>query len=105
MVGNIFQFDEFIRCAKYIKDKEGYEKVSVPMVLARLKKLPDFIYKAIRVWPQSKEIKSTNVDFPGNKFRIGFVEKVQICFFDKTLLANSYNIIYPDQTPIECQTI
>lgn len=75
------------------------------MVLARLKKLPDFIYKAIRVWPQSKEIKSTNIDFPGNKFRIGFVEKIQICFFDKTLLVNSFNIIYPDQTPIECQTI
>lgn len=58
-----------------------------------MKKLSEFDYKAIRVWPHPYTIEKTVVRFPGDKLVLGKADKIQICFFDKTLLKNPYKIV------------
>ena len=56
-------------------------------------KLPEFGYKAIRVWPHPYTIEKTIVRFPGAKLLLSKADKIQICFFDKTLLNNPFKIV------------
>lgn len=93
LVGNMMHFDEFVACAKYIKAKLNTDAVSFPMVLTYMKKLSSFDYKAIRAWPHPYTVEKTIVSFPGNKLVLGKTDKIQICFFDKTLLKNPYKIV------------
>lgn len=93
LVGDMKNLDEFVACAEFIKAKLNTDAVSFPVVLTYMKKLPEFDYKAIRVWPQSYTVKKTVVKFPGDKLDLGKVDKIQICFFDKTLLKNPYKIV------------
>lgn len=93
LVGDVKLFDEFIKCAELIKIQRNTETIKFPVVLAYLRKLPRFEYKAIRVWPHPQTIEKTNVRFPGNKLTLGKADKIQICFFDKTLLRNPYKIV------------
>lgn len=86
-------FDEFVACAGFIKAKLNTKSVSFPVVLTYMKKLSEFDYKAIRVWPHPYTIEKTVVRFPGDKLVLGKADKIQICFFDKTLLKNPYKIV------------
>ena len=94
-MSNVDQFDEFVECAKLIKDKRHIDSVTFPVVLYYLKnKTKGFNFKAIRVWPHPETYKETIVKFPGNKLFLALVDKIQICFFDKTLLVHPYEIVY-----------
>ena len=63
------------------------------MVLTYLRKLPGFDYKAIRVWPHPYTVEKNVVRFPGDKLVLSKADKIQICFFDKTLLNNPFKIV------------
>jgi hypothetical protein len=95
LLGDIEQFNEFVDIAKFILEKKKLEKIKFVKVLDYLKKAPHFSYKAIRVYPCPEHQKETNVVFPESKYRIIFrpINKVQVCFFDKTLLTEPYSII------------
>lgn len=95
MVGNLDHFDEFIKCAEYIKKQLHKTKVSFSYVLSVLKDSGGFTYKAIRVWPYPlKNSFNTGyyIKFPGNTATIIKLRKVQICFFDSTLLTMPFEI-------------
>jgi hypothetical protein len=92
LVGDLKAFDEFEQHAKLIKEKMKLAKVTFPLVLAYLKKAGKFNFKAIRVWPYSHQ--GTAVVFPGGKLTLRKTEKVQVCFFDKTLLDKPFLIKY-----------
>lgn len=96
MVGSVAMFDEFERCVELIKSKKDTKRVNFLFVLEFMKRHGDFPYKAIRVWPDP-EIKTSNpqidVFFPEDKATIRKFEKIQICFFDKTLLNQPFTII------------
>lgn len=94
LVGDMDAIDEFINCANLIKKKTGLSKVSFPIVLAYMKRTPSFEYKAIRVWPYLQNVKETDIKFPSSKMTLGITDKIQICFFDKTLLTQPYQIVY-----------
>lgn len=104
LVGDISQFDEFIKCANLIKEKHHIKTITFPMVLSLLKKTANFDFKAIRVWPHPKYIENTIVKFPDNRIMLSKVDKIQICFFDKTLLTEPYHIVYK-KSFVENQTI
>lgn len=89
LVGDMDAIDDFVNCAHLIKQKTGLRKVSFPFVLAYMKKMPSFDYKAIRVWPYQQNVKETGIHFPSSKMVLGITNKIQICFFDKTLLINT----------------
>lgn len=94
LVGDIRQFDEFIDCAELIKKKLNLKTVKFPVVLAYMKKENvDFNYKAIRVWPHPKTFEKTPIRFPDAKVVLCKPDKIQICFFDKTLLTEPYRIV------------
>lgn len=95
MVSNVNQLDEFIECAKLIKKQRGLQFVSFPIVLDYLKrKTKGFNFKAIRVWPHPETYKKKFVRFPDNKLSLAKNDMIQICFFDKTLLINPYEIVF-----------
>lgn len=95
LVSNVDQFDEFVKCAKLITEQQKIKRVSFPVVLDYLKKkVQGFNFKAIRVWPHPNTHQKTIVSFPGNKLFLKRVDKIQICFFDTTLLTNPYKIVY-----------
>lgn len=95
MVGSVAMFDEFERCVDRVKAGRYTERVSFPLVLEYMKRQAEFTYKAIRVWPDP-EMQATNpqigVFFPGGKATVRRIEKIQICFFDKTLLVQPFTI-------------
>lgn len=95
MVGNMSHIDRFEECALDVKTKTQKQRVSVPYVLEILKQHADFGYKAVKAWPAPK-IDHINPQiemfFPGNRTVIRKLEKVQICFFDKTLLCYPFRI-------------
>lgn len=97
LVGDIEALNYIIRAAELIKDEKGWEKVTFPYLLETLKKLPGFTYKAIRVCPiDTIHQKKASVFFPSTKdarYSIAKADKVQICFFDKTLLTHSFIIV------------
>lgn len=94
LVGDIRQFDEFIDCAELIKKKLNLKTVKFPVVLAYMKKENvDFNYKAIRVWPHPNTFEKTPIRFPDAKVVLCNPDKIQICFFDKTLLTEPYRIV------------
>lgn len=65
LVGDIRQFDEFIECAKLIKEQRNLKTVKFPVVLAYMKKeKEDFNYKAIRVWPHPNTFEKRPSGFP-----------------------------------------
>lgn len=86
-------FDEFIECAKLIMEQRELDRIKVSVVLAYLKKHTPFNYKAIRVWPNPQNYKDTGIGFPDERMAIRNIDKVQLCFFDKTLLTEPFNII------------
>ncbi len=93
LVGDVKLFDEFVECAELIKTRLNTDIVSFPVVLTYMKKLPKFDYKAIRVWPHPQTFEKTAVRFPGNKLILRKADKIQVCFFDKTLLNNPYKMV------------
>lgn len=93
IVGIAKLLDEFVSCAELIKKQKQLDTIKFPVVLSYLKKLPDFNYKAIRVWPHPKDYNDTSIEFPGEKMIFGKTDKIQICFFDKTLLTEPFKIV------------
>ena len=95
LVGDIRQFYEFIECAELIRKKLNLTTIKFPVVLAYMKKEnADFNYKAIRVWPHPNTFGKTPVRFPDAKVVLCKPDKIQICFFDKTLLTEPYRIVW-----------
>lgn len=95
LVANVDQFEEFVKCAEEIKAKRNLQTVKFPVVLDYLKRRAQgFDFNAIRVWPHPEHFKKTSVRFPDNKYILGRPDKIQICFFDKTLLTAPYKIVY-----------
>ena len=95
MVGNVSHMDAFINCARIIKQRKNLHKISFPVVLEYLKKHTDFNFKAIRVWPDplvDHTSTSENIYVPGNKAVARLLEKIQICFFDRTLLTQPFKV-------------
>lgn len=94
LLGNIEQFDEFIKNAELIRRERGLKTIKFPVVLAYMKtKASNFNYKAIRVWPHPQTFEKTSVIFPSEKVILNKPNKIQICFFDKTLLTEPYQVI------------
>lgn len=104
LVGDVGLLDEFIACAELIKQKLNKDIITFPVVLRYLKKHTEFNYKAIRVWPYPNNIEKTVVKFPDYRVVLARANKIQICFFDKTLLTEPYRIIFK-QSFLENQTI
>lgn len=95
MVGDVKHFEEFIRCAELIRKERRVNTIKFPVVLAYMKRtIPNFPYKAIRVWPHPETFEKTAVKFPDARLVLCRADKIQICFFDKTLLTESYEIVY-----------
>lgn len=95
LVGNLVHISDFERCVLFIMDRDKKRKVSVPYVLDRLKESETFKFKAVRAWPRTLSDNHgthSKVFFPGNKAFIEGLEKVQLCFFDKTLLDKPFEI-------------
>lgn len=95
MVGSISMFDDFIECAKIIKSEKKEKKIAFPVVLEYLRQREGFDYKAIRVWPDPiKHITNPHAEvfFPWQQATIKKLGKIQICFFDKTLLTQPFTI-------------
>ena len=97
MVGNVEQFDEFVKCARYILEKRKLQSITFPTVLSYLKKMESFNYSAIRVWPYPQSMETTGIEFPSiyssKKTILAKSSKIQICFFDRTLLTEPYRIV------------
>lgn len=93
LLGISKHFDDFVECAEYIKEQRKVKTIKFPVVLSYLKKFTPFNYKAIRVWPNPNHYDNIGIEFPGGKIMLNPMEKVQICFFDKTLLTNPYTIV------------
>lgn len=95
LVGNLSLFDDFVSCAQHLKRVKKVDRITFPAVLAYLKKQDGFNYKAVRAWPDPKVDSSNpfiNILFPGGKAVFRKIEKVQICFFDKTLLQSPFKV-------------
>lgn len=95
--GCLSDFDMFVKCALFIKQKNNWKKVSFPAVIDYLRKLQGFQYKAIRAMTGVKTINKTEVLFPDNTTVLGSVTKVQICFFDKSMFTEPFKVVdeYP----------
>lgn len=97
LLGNLSHLYDFVKVADFLKKQHGEKCITFPAVIAYLKKnIKEFAqrYKAIRVWPQSDNIRKSCVTFPGNNdLVVGQVEKVQICFFDDSLFTEPFRIV------------
>lgn len=95
MVGNMSQLNDFFECAEYIRERGHKKKITFSYVFSILKKFANFEYKAVRVWPYPLK-NSFNEDyyikFPGKTAAIIKLTKIQICFFDTTLLTFPFDI-------------
>lgn len=94
LVGDVRQFDEFVKLAELIRSERNIKTVKFPVVLAYMKKeVAEFNYKAIRVWPHPKTFEKTSINFPDVNMILCKADKIQICFFDKTLLSAPFQIV------------
>ena len=98
LVGDVKQFDEFVKCAKLIQEQMNLPNITFPAILSYLKKIPSFNFRAIRVWPYPQKLETTTIQFPhnlvGKTVVLAKSDKIQICFFDKTLLTKPYRIVH-----------
>lgn len=104
LVGNIALFEQFVNYAQVIKDESQQRVITVATVVWFLRKQTSFKYKAIRMWPSPQDPQKTGIVFCDSKYKLIRAEKIQICFFDKTLLTRPYEIICT-QIPMQHQTI
>ena len=97
-VGDISQLDELVDCAKLLRVQYELDKITIPFVLGHLKKRAGFNYKAIRMCPDPNSKtgkKQSHIVFPGDKATLFVPEKIQICFFDRTLLDQPFKVVFP----------
>lgn len=99
-VGDMSHMDILTSTAKILKGRLNQEKIAIPSIISFLKKNNYFPYKAIRVYPDPKYKSQTDEEplivFPGEKTTFLELKKVQICFFDKTLLTEPISIAYQE---------
>ena len=93
LLGDIETFDEFVEIANMIKSNYNNRKFSFVSVLQYLKEHTEFKYKAVRAMAVPSYSKSTNICFPKDGLYLAQIKKVQICFFDKTLLQDPIKVI------------
>lgn len=86
LLGDLMQLNQFIECAKLIKKKNGLKHINFTVVLEYLRKLPTFNYTAVRIMPCRNQFCKSEIEFSNNQYTVPYLQKVQICFFDKTLL-------------------
>ena len=91
ILGNLDQFNELLAIAETIKEERNLTTISFPTVIhyLRTKTTFDKKYKAIRVFPAGNKL-SSNITFPCSKnnkpLEVAKLQKVQICFYDKSLI-------------------
>ena len=93
LVGNVSHYREFVDCVAVMESNGKGQKRSFPEVLAYLKQHADFRYKAIRARPHPLKFVSANIYFPGGQMELEKLDKVQICFFDKSLFIAPFEIV------------
>lgn len=93
LLGDLESFDEFVEIANEIKINNKKKRVSFALVLKYLKEHTDFNYTAVRVLAIPSSFKNTDICFPKSGIYLAQIGKVQICFFDKTLLQNPFNVV------------
>lgn len=93
LVGNVSHYREFVDCVAVMESNGKGQKRSFPQVLAYLKQHADFRYKAIRARPHPLKFVSANIYFPGGQMELEKLDKVQICFFDKSLFIAPFEIV------------
>ena len=93
LVGNVSHYREFVDCVAVMKSNGKGQKRSFPEVLAYLKQHADFRYKAVRARPHPLKFVSANIYFPGGQMELEKLDKVQICFFDKSLFIAPFEIV------------
>lgn len=93
LVGNVSHSHELVKCVALIEENGKGQKRSFPQVLAYLKQHADFRYKAIRARPHPLKFVSANIYFPGGQMELEKLDKVQICFFDKSLFIAPFEIV------------
>lgn len=99
-LGDIGAYRQIEECAVLLKEKKALSSVTLPMVLEILKCSKGFNYKAIRIHPDPiRLVSQSNILFPSNKFVLNRISRVQICFFDKTLLTNPFKVVYKSSLP------
>jgi len=93
LVGDVKNSRDFFECARLVAEKRKIKRVSFPLVIEYLRKHGVFNYKAIRVWPMPKNtFDKSNVYFSGNKIVLPQMNKIQVCFFDKSLIIPPFSI-------------
>lgn len=104
LLGDMQAIEDFKAVALYIKKEHLLSTIKFAAVLELMKRANGFHYKAVRVCPLSPTSHvSSGIYFPYNsiqrKFYVPNISKVQICFFDLTLLnAGSWQKAYPPTT-------
>ena len=93
LLGDLKAFDEFIKIAQIVKTQFKKKNIRFDFVLKYLKEHTEFDYKAIRAMAVPSSFKSTDICFPKDGFYLAQIRKVQICFFDKTLLQKPVKVI------------
>lgn len=99
LVGDLDKRKEFFKIKDILNEKRGKE-VLVEDVILFLRRLPEFIYKAIRVNPYNSKRTSGEVTirFSANhKAFMPISEPYQLCVFDLSFLEKPFEIIYPQR--------
>lgn len=94
-LGDLTMLQEFEEYANALRKTYRGKSLTVSFVIEYLKRNTDFSekYKAIRMFPYSTKKRQPSLYFPGKKAQFLEVERVQICFFDKTLLVYPYKYV------------
>ena len=99
--------DDFLKCIRLLRDTYHPDRLTIPFVIAFLRRAADFPYKAIRMCPSPRRSSSDPneaIEYPGGKATLLILRRVQICFFDKTLLKEPFVIVYPEKTDLSGST-
>lgn len=102
-VGRMADLDDFLKCIRLLRDTFHPDRLTIPFVIAFLRRAADFPYKAIRMCPSPRRSSSDpdeTIEYPGGKATLLILRRVQICFFDKTLLTEPFVIVYPEETDL-----
>lgn len=93
LVGNVSHSREFVDCVAFIKSNGKGQKRAFSQVLTYLRQHTDFRYKAVRARPHPRKFVSADISFPGGQMEFEKLDKVQICFFDKSLFIAPFEIV------------
>lgn len=85
-VGRMADLDDFLKCIRLLRDTYHPDRLTIPFVIAFLRRTADFPYKAIRMCPSPRRSSSDPdeaIEYPGGKATLLILRRVQICFLTK----------------------